>query len=483
MTCMILRLRSRLGDDAGFAMLVVVVMTAVLSLLSVITIDLVTSEHGRSDVSRTRGTAFEAAEAGMNDYLAKLTDDKIYYLHRVHPAESTRHPASGADVDPQTTQCVEQPTASASRVETGVIWPTAAGTSWSYPNGKNNWCQLSNGYEYNLQITPPSAGNTNIQMVATGRKIGDTTTADWRAIEQWVHFSLVSEFQMITASNYSVGSTATTNGKVYAGIDNNGVAHNIQDHDGIATANLYAEGTISGSVDMQNGAQQYSSVTSPDVRSQIKQPIQFANFQMSLDDITRAADTSGKHLDSSGTVWRIVLLNNGNYTLQPCTAGCSDPAGATQPTWGGASTFTVPQNGAIFSDVTIVVSGQVNGRVTFASNDDVIVGGNISYVASGDDVLGLIAKNDVLVAKWGPDTLVWRAAVIAQNGKRSSYDSCGCKTMATHQGSSASYLHPFMDMFDTRVYDYDSTLLYLPPPWFPTVDDAYQVAMFREVKP
>jgi len=482
---MIQHLRSRLGDDGGFAMAVVVVMTAVLSLLSVITIDLVTSEHGRSDVSRTRDTAFEAAEAGMNDYLAKLTDDKAYYLHRVHPAESTRHPASGADVDPQTTQCVEA-SAAGTRAETGVIWPTTAGTSWTYPNGKNNWCQLSNGYEYNLQITPPSAGNTNIQIVATGRRIGDTNSSNWRAIEQWTHFSLVSEFQMITASDYSVGATATTNGKVYAGIDSSGIKHSIKDHDGVATANLYAEGTISGTVSMQNGAQKYSSATTPNVRSQIKQPIQFANFQMSLDDITRAADTSGKHLDSSGTVWRLVFQADGRYTVQPCTAGCSDPAGATQPTWGAAlpgSPFTVPQNGAIFSDVTVVVSGVVNGRVTVASNDDVIVGGNISYVASGDDVLGLIAKNDVTIAKWGPDTLVWRAAVIAQNGKRSSYDSCSCKTSATHMGSSASYQHPFMDMFDTRVYDYDSTLLYLPPPWFPTVDDAYQVAMFREVKP
>ncbi len=111
------------------------------------------------------------------------------------------------------------------------------------------------------------------------------------------------------------------------------------------------------------------------------------------------------------------------------------------------------------------------------------MGGATSYVASGDDVLGLIAKNDVTIAKWGPDVLVWYGAVIAQNGKRSSYDSCTCKTSATHYGSTASYQHPFMDMFDTREYNYDSTLLYLPPPWFPTVDDAYQVAMYREVRP
>ena len=485
MTRLTRTLRTRLSGEAGFAMAAVAVMIAVLSLLAVTTIDLVTSEQGRSDVSRTRGTAFAAAEAGLNDYLAKLTDDKIYYLHRVHPGESTRRPTTGADVDPQTSQCVEA-SASGTRAETGVIWPTAAGTTWTYPSGKDNWCRLSTGYEYNLQIVPPSAANTNIQIVATGRKTGDTNTANWRSIEQWTHFSLVSEFQMITASDYSVGSTATTNGKVYAGIDSSGVKHDI-DHDGFATANLYAEGTVGGNVltggRMSNGAKQYSSVTSPNIRSQIKSPILFSNFQMSLDDITRAADAGGRHLDSSAPVWKILFRNDGMYDVSPCTAGCTTPAGATQPTWGGASTYTVPQNGAIFSDVTVVVSGVVNGRVTVATNDDVVVGGNTSYVTSGDDVLGLIAKNDVTIAKWGPNVLDWRGAVIAQNGKRSSYDSCNCKTSATHMGSSASYQHPFMDMFVTREYNYDPTLLYLPPPWFPTVDDAYQVAMFREVRP
>ena len=32
-----------------------------------------------------------------------------------------------------------------------------------------------------------------------------------------------------------------------------------------------------------------------------------------------------------------------------------------------------------------------------------------------------------------------------------------------------------MTMFQTRVYQYDDSLAYLQPPWFPTLDDAFTV--------
>ena len=112
-----------------------------------------------------------------------------------------------------------------------------------------------------------------------------------------------------------------------------------------------------------------------------------------------------------------------------------------------------------------------------------IVSGNISYLQSGDDVIGLIGKNNVIVALWAPTTIDWRAAVIAENGARHSWNSCNCKTSARHWGSNASNQHPFMDQFVTRIYDYDTTLQYLPPPWFPVLDEAYTVSLFREVRP
>jgi Tfp pilus assembly protein PilX len=497
--------------DDGIAMLTVVILIAFLSMVSIALINVVTSESTRSGSAVSSNASFQAAEAGLDDYLAKLVDDKTYYMHHVHPAESTRHPTSGADVDP----LASGTTCNASKTGAlGLDWTTGTST-WTYPNGKDNWCQLANGYEYNLQVTPPCAPptcagtNLNIQIVSTGRKICSpayssssscapgTSTADWRAVQEWVHWSLLTDFQMITAGDYSVGDSATTNGKVYAG-------GNIV-NDGTATANLYAEGNISGSTTMLNGAQKYDHNTIHDPAfGNIKAPISFSNFTSSLDDIKTAAISGGRYFDTSFPVWKFVFLSNGNFTAQGCTlTGGADPAGTLPTCSGSVATYLVPTNGAIYVETKAMVSGSVNGRVTIATNDDAIVSGNISYVTAGDDVLGLIAKNDVLIAKWTATTtpLVWYAAVIAQNGLRSSFDhacsgydptavppdtvpsGCVATSWATHHGSSASAQKPFMDMFANREYDYDSTLLYLPPPWFPVLDDAYTVALFREVNP
>ena len=39
----------------------------------------------------------------------------------------------------------------------------------------------------------------------------------------------------------------------------------------------------------------------------------------------------------------------------------------------------------------------------------------------------------------------------------------------------------FAGMFATRDYGYDESFLWLPPPWFPVVEDAYTVLFFREL--
>jgi hypothetical protein len=39
----------------------------------------------------------------------------------------------------------------------------------------------------------------------------------------------------------------------------------------------------------------------------------------------------------------------------------------------------------------------------------------------------------------------------------------------------------FSGMFTNRDYGYDESFLWLPPPWFPVVEDAYTVLFFREL--
>ena len=53
----------------------------------------------------------------------------------------------------------------------------------------------------------------------------------------------------------------------------------------------------------------------------------------------------------------------------------------------------------------------------------------------------------------------------------------------TFTGSSATNLGGSMSQFSSRQYNYDTSLSYLDPPWFPTIDTAYNVLLFRELPP
>ena len=474
---------SRLHDEQGIAMTFVILMTAMLLLLSVALINVVSDDSTQANTSIQRGTALAAAEAGIDNYLSKLVDDNQYYLHDVAAGESTRQ--SGAVTT----------AGSCSSTPTPATW--TGGTTWTYPNGKDQWCSVGNGYEFNLQVTAPSSGSQVVDIVSSGRKTG--TTNNYRALEIQVRPSSVADFLMLTNSNYNVGATATTYGKIYAGENSTGtVKYNIN-HQGTAYGNLYAEGTVTGNPTLAGTppAQEYTGAAGT-IRAQIKTPIDFSNFTTSLVDIKRAADLNGSTFDLSNPAYNIYKLtfnSSGTVGIQGCKyTSAPETTKPTNCTTLSGSPFTVPANGAIYSPVSVMISDGtstcgsptitgncVNGRVTVASNNDIIVGDNLDYVQTGDDVLGLIAANDVIVAQWAPYDLNWRAAVLAQTGARHSASSDGSHGTAVFTGSTTSNGSPYMDMFKTRVYNYDASLQYLEPPWFPTIDYAYTVLLYREL--
>ncbi|HEY7690744.1 MAG TPA: hypothetical protein VH816_00235 [Gaiellaceae bacterium] len=468
-------------DESGTALVLVVFLSAALLLLSVSLIDLVKGDSARGARGVVRDAAFQAAEAGLDDYTSKLLDDNQYFFHDVAVGESTRQASDGTLVSP------------------GSSSPTAwtYGTTWSYPNGKDNWRSLSNGYEYNIQVTGPSSTASWADIIASGRKQG--TTSPVRVLEKRLRPASIADFLMITNSDYHVGAGATTYGKIYAGIDSGGTKHDVV-HDGTAYADIYAEGQITGSVTMMSGAQKYDSDSTPQIRTMLKQPISFTRFATSLVDIQRAAQLSGIYLNNAAVnAWRLSFLSNGTVDVYRCSG--TNETSSTAPTCNTHEIGfpkAVPANGAIYVEQSAIIAGGsstctdpdgtvltnancVNGRVTVASNNDLVVGDDLGWVQSGDDVLGLIGKNDVVVAKWAPYDLHWRAGVLAQTGARHSATSDGSHGTATFTGSQASNGSAYMDMFDTRYYNYDPTLLYLSPPWFPTVDYAYTTLLFREL--
>jgi type II secretory pathway pseudopilin PulG len=455
-----LRLQQR--DNSGMAMIIVTMVGMIL--MSVIAVSTSNSLNDLNNAARQsrRSSAFQAAEAGLDDYISKLTEDHSYYLHYVHPAESTR--VSGATT-----------------VAGGSAWSGLA--TWTYPTHNQTWRSLSNGFLYNLEITPPTIGSPNITIVVTGKA---PNTNERRRLEAIVRTGSIADFQMVANRDIGFGSTATTTGKIYAGIDEFGVAHNV-DHLGNAWASVFAEGDVTSlsGTRLHSPAKMYDKNTSPTIRSAVQSPIIFNTFTESMVDVKTAAGVSGLLLDDS-TVhgWRLQFTAAGTIVVNKCTRVGTYNLAQSAPTCVAFSTVPVPANGAIYVGQTAIVEGVVDGQVTVVSNADIVIGNNTSYELAGNDVLGLIAKNNVYVAQWSPNTLSINAALIAQTGEWRSWTFSNVKTGTfTHLGAAATNLGGGMSMFTTRVYTYDNNLLFLQPPFFPILEESYTLLDFRELNP
>jgi hypothetical protein len=292
---------------------------------------------------------------------------------------------------------------------------------------------------------------------------------------------------MLANADITYGTAATTKGKIYAGKDSAGIKHNVV-HNGVAYADIYAEGDVTGSVSMQGSAQKYDKDTNPTIRTVIANPINFASFMSSLVDISNAALSAGVYLNNSTAAgWWLRFSNNGTFTAQTCAKNGSSNIETVQPVCSGPITsYNVPANGAIYVAQSAIVSnattnGGVKGRVTVASNNNVVNADNINPVTSGTDVLGLVAANEMIVAQWCPTNLTWTAATISENGQWRSASNDGSHGTMTFTGSTATYGGGSMTMFQTRLYQFDPTLLYLQPPWFPTIGDSLTTLLFREL--
>lgn len=474
------------ADQRGASLIAVLLIGAVLSALAAVLAVTAEAAIDRAAAAKTQSTAFQAAEAGIDDYVAKLTEDRMYYAHFIHPAENDRSPSTSQTVD-----------GSGVRRWTGEL-------SWTYAEPPSRWVALTNGYEYHLEIEPPTAARSGVRIRSTGRRVGDAAGA--RTLEVLVRASTVADFFMITNNDIRYGSTAVTYGKVYAGIDeSSGTPRNIE-HEGVAHADLYAEGQIldPSTIHYEDGAAGYAGrgasgapLTADDpaqIRSKVRNPIRFGDFVVALAEIRRAAEHGGGLLLDNAAVhaWRLTFRSNGTVDVARCTRSGSNHVAAVRPSCTVHGTYAVPAIGAIYAEQTVIVSGtgsgsaadqvsRVNGRVTVASNADIVVANDISYVVPGEDVLGLIARNDVIIAKWTPTNLTWSASVIAQTGRRRSWDSSGSHGTALFTGSVATNGSPYMDMFDVREYNYDRNLVYLQPPYFPVLEEAYTVLFYREL--
>jgi len=485
--------RRLLSSERGQAMVLAIFAFALLTIIGFTLTDVVAGETQASSEAVASSSAYQAAEAGLNEYISKLLDDSLYYQHWVDDAESTRQ--SGALT-----------------VAAGNAW--TGGISWTYPNGKDTWKVIDNGsYAYNLEITGPSGSGSQeqeaVQILSTGCRWNLSLSAcatgagyAEREIQTSLLPSSAASWQMIANTSISYGSAATTNGRLYANGDIT--------HDGTANASMYADcysgesgcGTVSGGYTAGPGVVAYGIHTSPSVSQEISSPIDFSTFETSISDIQRAAETNGVDLTQATppAAWEIIFNSNGTFTAAACSQTGGQVVWDSAPTCGTATTYNMPSNGAIYSDQTIVIGGSstsqqssVDGRVTVTSGTNIVVGNNITYASGTNSVLGLVAADNIIVSAWVPTNLTWDAATVAQTGywtdangmasnppcNSSSYEDS--RSSMTFNGSTATDQGGCMSEFNSRTYNFDSNLLWLDPPWFPTIENPYTILLQREI--
>ena len=475
------RLRTRFAarhaaDDRGMALIAVILLATVMSMIVVVIIVDSTTELRRATVQVDKTSALQAAQAGIDDYQAKIAEDNLYYFHYVHTAEPVRTGSAPDPLDPGATY----------------LWTggSTGVTTWTYEPTRR-WVALeSSGFEYSLTIRPPSKDDTALTIVSTARKVNDTNLANWRAIETRGRASSVADFQTVVNGSVKFDPDTITTGSIYA----SGHLY----HYGTAYGDLLSEVAVTGVPILP--AKAYDPSTVPDIRSQISSPIDFTTFTTAISTIQEVASSTpepgdpplGIVLDDPTVAsWKLVFKKvdgspRGQIEISKCDK--VEENKATGPNCSSTTTQAVPDIGTIYTGQDVAVSGVVQGRVTIASNNDIYVGGDITYAAPGKDILGLIARGDIVVPQFANQdgSLTWYAATVSLTGVVRQGNTAGGHEEANFHGSMAAteqggYITPSYG--GTHTYEYDSTLVYLQPPFFPVIFFNYKLLLFREVTP
>lgn len=397
------RLRRILANENGVAMVMVVGMIVVLTILAVVLIDQVTGEVKSAAGSSTSSNVFQAAEAGINDYIAKMTEDPAYYDHCVAKGESTR---SRDD-----TLALVAHSVNAASCESGnaSAWPSSV--KWTYPNKKDWWyagtgdassnTTAIRGYAYNLMITPPhAASSTNpgavyTDIVSTGCKVVDPSASPLvcdsrypqRAIEVHTQITTPADFQYMMNSMDSGSGDVCWASTIYGSMYSTG---DIYVCGATFYGNVMAEGKVVGSgYTVVSPSKIYTNSTTPPLHPTIlKNPINISDIVGSVSQVQTNAElntnlragssTTGVGTafdDTSASAWRLNFTSNGNVQVWKCVNStlpeknepyCNDVKLTANVTLKSSSTttMTVDQSTGVLTQNGYALSGSFPASCT-----------------------------------------------------------------------------------------------------------------------
>ncbi len=363
---------------------------------------------------------------------------------------------------------------------------------------------------YSLTITPPASGSAIVTIKSVGAsslysKVTRTITA------QYGRQSL-AKYSFLQNASAWYGSGITVNGDIHS---NTGIRMDGTNLSKVTSANTtYTCGSETGCSPSQSRPGVWGSGGDQTLWQYPVPSVDFNAISFDFAQMKTAAIANGQWLGASGAAgYHLIFNSNGTYTIRRVTGtnyydaydadnGCQRQyqriTSETQ-----IATGSVSQKPILFFEDTLWVEGTINGKATVVaakfpvqtSNTNIWIPTNLNYLAyDGNHRLGLIAQTDIYFARDIPTNFRVDGALMAQKGKiiRHGYiSSCGSTTNAvrnslTINGAIISYNksywnfnNPVVSGFTTRTINYDTRLLYEPPPYFPVTGD-YEFISWKE---
>lgn len=383
--------------------------------------------------------------------------------------------------------------------------------------------------QFELTITPPPLGSTVVKIKSVGKV--DISSSTSRTLVETLAIPSLAKYAVAANDFMRFGAGTEVFGPIHSngGIRFDGLAHNLitsakdkfVDPD-VGGAEKFGVYTTDSPADPNPPA---ALPSRPDVFMAGRQfptpAFDFVGITTDLSSMKTTAIASNSYYSASGALgYRLVLNSNDTYTLYRVNTLRAAPNNCTnsqsQANWGTWSiatqgsaqtllgTYNFPSSGVVFLEDHVWVEGTINtARLTIAAarfpdspstRKSITVNADISFTNyNGQDVLALIAQDNVNVGLYSDDNLRIDAALIAQNGRAGRYyysSNCGSShqrsviTLYGMIGSNLRYGFAYTDGtgYATRNIIYDGNLLYAPPPSFPLTSDQYSIISWEEVK-
>ncbi len=392
--------------------------------------------------------------------------------------------------------------------------------------------------KYSLEIVEPNLGSSVVTIKSTGwtyqyPKIKRTVSVQY-GIPSFARYSF------LTNASTWYGAGITINGLIHS---NNGIRMDGTNTSLITSAqDTYMCGSETGCgpgyPPPNNTPQQKPGVWGSGGDQGLWQfPVTQVDFDAISVDLTNIRDsalTDGLHLDSSGKRgYHVIFSNDGSFTVKRVDSTSAIRGFSTSGSGLGAEgvggcrnldqvitsettlgTYNVLDNPIVFVEDNLWLEGTVRGRITVtaatfpiqSSQVDVWIPNSITYTAyDGSDVLGIISQDNIFFTRDIPNNFQVDAVLMAQKGKiiRHRYTNDQCRTniginpligsiknSLTINGALINYYKSYWNHtygstlisgFTTRTVNYDTNLLYAPPPYFPTSGE-YEFISWREEK-